>query len=76
MKTEITLTVNGEDVREAVEPRTSLADFLRDGLQLTGTHLGCEMGSCGACLVMLDGHACSCLSGLGRSGCWSTRGHD
>lgn len=65
MKTEITLTVNGEDVREAVEPRTSLADFLRDGLQLTGTHLGCEMGSCGACLVMLDGtpvHACLVLA--------------
>ncbi|WP_417244514.1 (2Fe-2S)-binding protein [Celeribacter sp.] len=65
MKTEITLTVNGEDVREAVEPRTSLADFLRDGLQLTGTHLGCEMGSCGACLVMLEGtpvHACLVLA--------------
>ena len=65
MKTEITLTVNGEAVREAVAPRTSLADLLRDDLRLTGTHLGCEMGSCGACLVMLDGapvHACLVLA--------------
>jgi carbon-monoxide dehydrogenase small subunit len=65
MKTEITLTVNGEAVQEAVTPRTSLADLLRDDLRLTGTHLGCEMGSCGACLVMLDGvpvHACLVLA--------------
>ncbi|WIY24738.1 (2Fe-2S)-binding protein [Parasedimentitalea psychrophila] len=65
MKTDITLTINGDAVREAVEPRTSLADLLRDNLQLTGTHLGCEMGACGACLVMLDGapvHACLVLA--------------
>jgi len=65
MKTDITLTVNGESVRETVEPRMSLADLLRDRLRLTGTHLGCEMGSCGACLVMLDGapaHACLVLA--------------
>ena len=65
MKTEIALTVNGEAVQEAVAPRTSLADMLRDDLRLTGTHLGCEMGSCGACLVMLDGapvHACLVLA--------------
>lgn len=65
MKTDITLTVNGEAVRESVEPRTNLADLLRDRLRLTGTHLGCEMGSCGACLVMLDGapvHACLVLA--------------
>lgn len=65
MKTDITLTVNGESVRETVEPRTSLADLLRDDLRLTGTHLGCEMGSCGACLVLLDGvavHACLVLA--------------
>lgn len=65
MKTDISLTVNGEAVRDTVEPRTSLADFLRDDLRLTGTHLGCEMGSCGACLVMLDGtpvHACLVLA--------------
>lgn len=65
MKTDITLTVNGEAVRESVEPRTNLADLLRDHLRLTGTHLGCEMGSCGACLVMLNGapvHACLVLA--------------
>lgn len=65
MKTEITLTINGEAVQEAVTPRTSLAGLLRDNLRLTGTHLGCEMGSCGACLVMLDGapvHACLVLA--------------
>ncbi|TDE37955.1 (2Fe-2S)-binding protein [Antarcticimicrobium sediminis] len=65
MKADITLTVNGEAVRETVEPRTSLADLLRDNLRLTGTHLGCEMGACGACLVMLDGvavHACLVLA--------------
>jgi carbon-monoxide dehydrogenase small subunit len=65
VKTDIALTVNGEAVRELVEPRTNLADFLRDGLRLTGTHLGCEMGSCGACLVLLDGvpvHACLVLA--------------
>ena len=55
MKTDVKMTVNGEAVHEAVEPRTSLADLLRDRLRLTGTHLGCEMGSCGACLVMLNG---------------------
>lgn len=65
MKTDITLTVNGELVREIIEPRTNLADLLRDNLRLTGTHLGCEMGACGACLVMLDGvpvHACLILA--------------
>lgn len=65
MNMEINLTVNGEDVRAFVEPRTSLADFLRDGLRLTGTHLGCEMGACGACLVLLSGkpvHACLVLA--------------
>ena len=62
---EITMTVNGETVREAVEARLSLADFLRDRLRLTATHLGCEMGACGACLVLLDGkpvHACLTLA--------------
>ena len=51
----VTITVNGI-VREAqVEPRTTLVDFLRDTLQLTGTHIGCEHGVCGACSVLLDG---------------------
>lgn len=62
---EITITVNGEIVRQRVEPRLSLADWLRDSLGLTATHLGCEMGACGACLVMLNGrpaHACLTLA--------------
>ncbi len=53
--TAITLTVNGETVREFVEPRQSLADFLRERLALTGSHIGCEHGVCGACTVRLDG---------------------
>ena len=51
----ITLTVNGERVEARVSPRTHLADFLRETLGLTGTHLGCEHGVCGACTVRLDG---------------------
>jgi carbon-monoxide dehydrogenase small subunit len=50
----IGLTVNARAVEAAVEPRTHLADFLREGLDLTGTHLGCEHGVCGACTVLLD----------------------
>jgi carbon-monoxide dehydrogenase small subunit len=58
----IELTVNGEARRAAVEPRKTLADFLREDLRLTGTHLGCEHGVCGACTVILDGRAVrSCL---------------
>ena len=50
------LTVNGEARTAAgVEPRKTLADFLREDLALTGTHLGCEHGVCGACTVILDG---------------------
>ena len=52
---EITLTVNGERVAAPVEPRTHLADFLREALGLTGTRLGCEHGQCGACTVRRDG---------------------
>jgi aerobic carbon-monoxide dehydrogenase small subunit len=51
----ITLTVNGETVRETVDARTSLVDFLREQLGLTGSHVGCEQGVCGACTVRLDG---------------------
>ena len=57
----ISLTVNGEMVSRNVTPRETLADFLRISLELTGTHMGCEMGVCGACLVLLDGqvvHSC------------------
>jgi carbon-monoxide dehydrogenase small subunit len=51
---DIRLTVNGEAVTETVEPRTTLVDFLRDALGLTGSHVGCEHGVCGACTVRLD----------------------
>ena len=51
----IELTVNSRAVNAVVEPRTSLADFLRDDRDLTGTHLGCEHGVCGACTLLLDG---------------------
>jgi carbon-monoxide dehydrogenase small subunit len=51
----IALTVNGRPVEAEVEPRVSLADFLRGHLDLTGSHLGCEHGVCGACTVLLDG---------------------
>lgn len=51
----ITLTVNGETVSETVPPRLHLADFVRERLGLTGTHLGCEHGVCGACTLRLDG---------------------
>ena len=51
----ITLSVNGETVNETVDARTTLVDFLRDGLVLTGSHVGCEHGVCGACTVRLDG---------------------
>ena len=53
--TTVRLTVNGEAIEAAVPPRTHLADFLREALGLTGTHLGCEHGVCGACTVRLDG---------------------
>ena len=61
----LAVTVNGTPVRRFVEPRLSLADFLRGDLGLTGTHLGCESGACGACIVNLDGqpvHACLMLA--------------
>src|SRR5438309_2757957 len=58
----VTMTVNGEPVRISVEPRRTLADALREDLSLTGTHVGCEHGVCGACTVLLDGAAVrSCL---------------
>ena len=58
----LTVTVNGERLSRTVEARRTLADFLRDDLGLTGTHLGCEHGVCGACTVLVDGDAVrSCL---------------
>ncbi|WP_066896189.1 (2Fe-2S)-binding protein [Mycolicibacterium houstonense] len=53
----ISAVVNGRQIQRTVEPRLTLADFLRDELGLTGTHLGCEHGVCGACSVFLDGQS-------------------
>ncbi len=59
---DVELTVNGVPRRGSVEARRTLADFLREDLGLTGTHLGCEHGVCGACTVLVDGEpARSCL---------------
>jgi carbon-monoxide dehydrogenase small subunit len=58
----ISVTVNGKTYEETVPVRVTLADFLRHQLGLTGTHLGCEHGVCGACTVLFDGHSTrSCL---------------
>ena len=62
MKHSVTLTVNRRTYEREVEPRLLLSDFLRHDLGLTGTHVGCEHGVCGACTVLLDGEAVrSCL---------------
>jgi len=59
----IRMVVNGSAVTDQVEPRTHLADFLRERLGLTGTHLRCEQGVCGVCTVLIDGHpARSCIT--------------
>jgi len=59
----ITITVNGTESTHEVEPRLLLSDFLRHAMDLTGTHVGCEHGVCGACTVLLDGEAVrSCLT--------------
>ena len=59
---DVSLTVNGERVKRSVPARLNLADFLRNELELTGTHVGCEHGVCGACTVLLDGEPVrSCL---------------
>src|SRR3990172_2962320 len=58
----VNVVVNGKQVSRAVEPRLLLSDFLRSEIDLTGTHVGCEHGVCGACTVLLDGEAVrSCL---------------
>src|SRR5271166_1207277 len=57
------LTVNGKSYARVVDARLTLADFLRHELNLTGTHVGCEHGVCGACTVLIDGHSArACLS--------------
>jgi carbon-monoxide dehydrogenase small subunit len=65
----VTLTVNGAPVSATVEPRTQLADFLREHLLLTGTHIGCEHGVCGACNVLIDGEpARACIAFVATCG--------
>jgi carbon-monoxide dehydrogenase small subunit len=60
--TQVTLTVNGQEHTRDVEPRMLLSDFLRHELGLTGTHVGCEHGVCGACTILFDGESMrSCL---------------
>lgn len=63
MKMDITVTVNGRQYAASVEPRLLLSDFLRDTLGLTGTHVGCEHGVCGACTILANGDSIrSCLT--------------
>ncbi len=57
MSQSVTLTVNGKNYTKEVEPRTLLVHLIRENLGLTGTHVGCDTSSCGACTVMLDGLA-------------------
>ena len=57
MTIEVTMTVNGKAVKATVDPRTLLVEFLREHLNLTGTHVGCDTGQCGACTIHLDGRA-------------------
>jgi len=61
--TAIRLHINGAEIADDLPPRTSLADYLRERRNLTGTHLGCEHGVCGACTILIDGEpARSCLT--------------
>jgi len=60
----ISMTVNGKAVTASVDPRTLLAQFLRENLRLTGTHVGCDTSQCGACVVHVDGRAVKSCSTL------------
>ena len=61
--TDLSININGEHIKADVEPRLSLADFIRDRQRLTGTHLGCEHGVCGACTVLMNGEPVrSCIT--------------
>jgi carbon-monoxide dehydrogenase small subunit len=62
--TQVKMTVNGKAVSGEVEGRTLLSDFLRDGLRLTGTHVGCDTSQCGACVVHVNGYAVKSCSAL------------
>jgi aerobic carbon-monoxide dehydrogenase small subunit len=62
--TQVTMTVNGKTVTRDVEGRTLLAEFLREGLRLTGTHIGCDTSQCGACVVHVNGNAIKSCTAL------------
>jgi carbon-monoxide dehydrogenase small subunit len=62
--TQVTMTVNGKPVSGKVEGRTLLAEFLREGLRLTGTHVGCDTSQCGACVVHVNGKAIKSCTAL------------
>ena len=62
--TQVTMTVNGKTVSVQVEGRTLLADFLREDLRLTGTHIGCDTSQCGACIVHVNGNAIKSCTAL------------
>jgi aerobic carbon-monoxide dehydrogenase small subunit len=64
MKVDLTLTMNGRAVSLSVDPRTLLVQLIREQLQLTGTHVGCDTAQCGACTVLLDGRAVKACSML------------
>jgi carbon-monoxide dehydrogenase small subunit len=75
MSVTLRLTVNGASVEAAIDPRTLLVQFLREELQLTGTHVGCDTAQCGACTVHLDGRAvksCSMLALQAQGGSVTT----
>ena len=57
MSVSLSLTVNGKTARAEIDPRTLLVEFIRNNLALTGTHVGCDTGQCGACTVLIDGNA-------------------
>ncbi len=62
--TQVTMTVNGKAVSGTVEGRTLLAEFLREGLRMTGTHIGCDTSQCGACVVHVNGNAIKSCTAL------------
>jgi carbon-monoxide dehydrogenase small subunit len=75
MKVDLTLTVNGSAVSTSVDPRTLLVQLIREQLQLTGTHVGCDTAQCGACTVRLNGRAvkaCSMLAVQAQGGTLET----
>ncbi len=62
MTISVTMTVNGQSVTRDVEPRTLLVQFLRDHLNMTGTHVGCDTSQCGACVVHVNGNSVKCCT--------------